>query len=152
MQFVGACLTAYYIGLLIFYIWPTYGPYVYCQMHAAQFPTYLAAHSLQVGAMRSLQAVSQHKMRYLASGYYISFPSLHVGLPLIAMWLTRNWPKVFWILALYNCIVVASILTLEWHYAIDLVGGAAVGICALAMVSGSRLSFPAVTTDATPAK
>src|SRR3981189_3810758 len=80
----------------------------------------------RTSGIRPLQAVSQHKMRYLASGYYIGFPSLHIGLPVIAMWLMRRWRKVFWVLAIYNCIVVFAIVILEWHYAIDLVGGVAV--------------------------
>jgi hypothetical protein len=137
MQFVGACLTAYYLALLIFYVWPTYGPYVFCGTHAAQFPAYLIAYSFQTSGMRSLQAVSQHKMRYLASGYYIAFPSLHVGLPAIAMWLMRRWHKVFWLLVVYNCILVFAIVVLEWHYAIDLVGGVAAGVLALAIVCWS---------------
>ena len=134
MQFVGACLTAYDLALLIFYVWPTYGPYVFCGTHAAQFPAYLTAYSFQTSGMRSLQAVSQHKMRYLASGYYIAFPSLHIALPMITMWLMRRWRKVFWVLAVYNCIVVFAIVILEWHYAIDLVGGVAAGVLALAIV------------------
>ena len=134
MQFVGACLTAYYLALLIFYVWPTYGPYVFCGTHAAQFPAYLTAYRFQTSGMQSLQTVSQHKSRYLASGYYISFPALHVGLPVIAMWFTRRWHTVFWLLAAYNCIVVFAIVILEWHYAIDLFGGAAVGALALAIV------------------
>src|SRR3981081_4468636 len=59
MQFVGACLTAYDLALLIFYVWPTYGPYVFCGTPAAQFPAYLAAYSFQTSGMRTLQAVSQ---------------------------------------------------------------------------------------------
>lgn len=136
MQFVGACLTAYYLALLIFYIWPTYGPYVFCSTHAAQFPPYLKAYSFQASGMRSLQAVSQHKTKYLASGYYIAFPALHVGLPVITMGMMRRWRKVFWLLAVYNCIVVFAIVALEWHYAIDLLGGAAVGVLSLAIVGG----------------
>jgi len=134
MQFVGACLTAYYLALLIFYVWPTYGPYVFCATHAAQFPPFLTAYSFQTSGMQSLQAVAQHKTRYLASGYYIAFPALHVALPVIAMWFMRRWRMVFWLLAAYNCIVVFAIVILEWHYAIDLVGGAAVGVLALAIV------------------
>jgi hypothetical protein len=134
MQFAGTCLTAYYLALLIFYVWPTYGPYVFCSTHAAQFPAYLTAYRFQTSGMQSLQAVSQHKIRYLASGYYIAFPALHVGLPVIAMWFMRRWRTLFWFLAAYNCVVVFAIVTLEWHYAIDLFGGAAVGALALAMV------------------
>ncbi|HYM78632.1 MAG TPA: phosphatase PAP2 family protein [Candidatus Dormibacteraeota bacterium] len=134
LQFAGACLTAYYLALLIFYVWPTYGPYVFCPTHAAQFPSYLTAYVFQASGMASLQAVSQHKSQHLASGYYIAFPALHVGLPVIAMWCMRRWRRVFWLLAAYNCIVICAIVTLEWHYVIDLVGGVVVGALALAIV------------------
>jgi len=134
MQFVGACLTAYYLALLIFFLWPSYGPYVFCGTHAARFPAYLTAYSFQVSGLRSLQAVAQRKMPYLASGYYIAFPSMHIALPVITMWLLRHWPRIFWLLAAYNVIVVSAILILEWHYAIDLIGGIAVAALALAIV------------------
>jgi len=133
LQFVGACLTAYYLALLIFYIWPTYGPYIFCGTHAAQFPTYLTAYVFQTTGMPNLQAIAQHRSRYLASGYYIAFPSMHIGLPMIAMWYLRRWRIVFWLLAAYNCIVVFAIVILEWHYVLDIPGGIAVGALALAI-------------------
>ena len=136
MQFVGACLTAYYMALLIFFLWPSYGPYVYCSAHAAQLPAYLTTYGFQTSGMRSLLAISQHKSRYLGSGYYIAFPALHVGLPVITMWMMRGWRPVFWLLAVYNLIVILAIVTLEWHYATDLFGGAAVGMLALAIMAG----------------
>lgn len=134
LQFVGTCLTAYYLALLIFYIWPTYGPYIFCSTHAAQFPTYLTSYIFQTAGMPSLQAISQHRSRYLASGYYIAFPSMHIGLPVIAMWFMRRWRPVFWFLAAYNCIVAFAIVILEWHYALDIPGGIAVAALALASV------------------
>jgi len=134
MQFVGACLTAYYLSLLIFYIWPTYGPYVFCSTHAAHAPAYLMAYKFQASGMQSLQAVSQHKQKYLASGYYIAFPALHVGLPVIAMGMLRRCRGVFWFLAAYNLVLVVAIMSLEWHYVIDLFGGVAMGLLALAIV------------------
>ena len=141
MQLAGACLTAYYCALLIFYVWPSYGPYVLNATDAAPFPAFLTAYSLQTSALRSLQAISQHRMRYLASGYYISFPALHLPLPGIAMWFMRRWRKVFWLLAVYNCILVCAIVILGWHYIIDLVGGVGLGVLALGITGwGSSTS------------
>jgi len=52
------------------------------------------------------------------------------------MWMMRGWRPVFWLLAVYNLIVILAIVTLEWHYATDLFGGAAVGMLALAIMAG----------------
>jgi PAP2 superfamily len=140
LQFVGACLTAYYLTLLIFYFWPTYGPYIFCPTHAAQYPGYLTAYVFQTSGMPGLQAIAQHKTRYLASGYYIAFPSMHIGLPVIAMWFMRYWRPVFWLLAAYVCTVAFAVVILEWHYALDIPGGIAVGALALA-ITGRDLSL-----------
>ena len=139
LQFAGTCLSAYYLALLIFYIWPTYGPYVYCINHTSQYPSYLEAYAFQKTGLASLQAVSQHRIRYLASGYYIAFPCLHVALPLIAMWFLRRWRRVFWLLAIYTVLIAFTIVILEWHYALDIPGGIAVGALAIALVGRERL-------------
>jgi hypothetical protein len=90
LPFVGACLTAYYVTLLIFYIWPTYGPYFFWGTHAPQFPSDLTSYTFQISGVPNLHAIVQQKSRFLASGYYIAFPSMHIGLPSIAMWFMRN--------------------------------------------------------------
>jgi len=134
MQFVGCCLTAYYLTLLVFYVWPTYGPYIFCSTHTAQFPHYLTSYIFQTAGMQNLPAISQHRSRSLASGYYIAFPSMHLGLPVIAMWFMRRWRFAFWFLAAYICIVAFTVVILEWHYALDIPGGIAVGALALAIM------------------
>lgn len=134
LQFVGTCLSAYYLALLIFYAWPTYGPYIFCARHATEYPRYLTTYLFQEAGVRGIQALSQHQVRTLASGYYIAFPSLHVGLPVIAMWFLRPWRMLFWLLAAYTGILAIAVIVLEWHYALDVPAGIAVAAIALAMV------------------
>lgn len=134
LQFAGACLTAYYLALLVFYFWPTYGPYIYCMGHATRYPPYLTSYVFQKPGIAGLQEIAQHRSRSLASGYYIAFPSLHIGLPVIAMWFLRRWRTVFWLLAGYNAVLACSLVVLEWHYVLDIPGGIAVAALALAMV------------------
>ena len=135
LQFVGTCLTAHYLTLLTFYLWPTYGPYLFCSTHAAQLPVYLSSYAFQISGMPHLQALMRRQIQYLGTGYYIAFPSMHIALPLIAMWYLRNWRRVFWLLGAYCCVLVFAIVALEWHYALDLPGGIAVAVIAL-MLSG----------------
>ena len=135
LQFAGACLTAYYLTLLIFYFWPTYGPYMYCNIHAADFPRNLTSYIFQTSGMPGLQAIAQRKTQYLGTGYFIAFPSMHIGLPVIAMGFMRNWRRVFWCLALYTCVLSCAVVILEWHYALDVLGGLVVAAIALALVT-----------------
>jgi hypothetical protein len=134
LQFAGTCLTAYYLALIIFFIWPTYGPYFYCVDHAARYPSYLATYLFQRGGLPSLKVIAEHQGKYLGSGYYIAFPSLHIALPLIAMWFFRKWRPVFWLLAAYTVLVMFAVVILEWHYLLDIPGGIVVAVVALAMV------------------
>jgi hypothetical protein len=45
------------------------------------------------------------------------------------------------VLAAYDALLVAAILLLEWHYAVDLLGGVLVAIAAIALVDGREFSM-----------
>ncbi len=47
IQFVGTILTAYYLTLILFYLWPSQGPYYLCSTHFAEFPHSLLTYSAQ---------------------------------------------------------------------------------------------------------
>jgi len=134
LRFVGTCMTAYYLTLLIFYLWPSYGPYMYCPQHSVHYPFFLAASVFQSAGMPNLIAISHRQIRHVATGYYIAFPSMHVALPVISAWFLRRWRLLAWVMAAYIPLVIFAIIVLEWHYAIDLVGGIGIGLLALWMV------------------
>jgi hypothetical protein len=92
-----------------------------------------------MAGMPGLEAISHRQNRCLAGGYYIAFPSMHIGLPVIAMWFMRHWRPVFWFLAAYSCIVAAALIILEWHYVVDIPGGLAVAALALWAVNRPRI-------------
>jgi membrane-associated phospholipid phosphatase len=73
--------------------------------------------------------------------YYVAFPSMHVAQPLIAAWFLRRWRAVFAIIAGYCALLVASIVILQWHYAVDIPGGLAVAALAIAVVSAGAGRF-----------
>jgi hypothetical protein len=134
LYFSGACLTAYYLGLLLFYMWPTYGPFISCSHHFERYPAYLTTYIFQKAEMLGVAAIAQHKSHIVAGGYYIAFPSLHIALPIIAMWSQRHRKTIFWLLMGYSIVIAIAIVFLEWHYVIDLLGGIAVAAVALAIV------------------
>ena len=49
---------------------------------------------------------------------------------------TRQQKRIVMVLAAYDVLLVAAILLLEWHYAVDIIGGIAVAIAAIALVDG----------------
>lgn len=134
LRFAGTCLTAYYVALLVFFVWPTYGPYLFCPGHLDRYPQYMTTYLFHQAGIAGLAAAQAHRMQALASGYYIAFPSLHIALPGIAMWYLRRWGVVFWLLLTYNVVIAAAIVVLEWHYALDLPGGIAVAVLAIVIV------------------
>lgn len=134
LYFAGACLTAYYLGLLLFYMWPSYGPFITCSQHWERYPAYLTTYAFQKAEMLGVAAITQHKSRIVAGGYYIAFPSLHIALPMIAMWSQRHRTIMFWLLMWYSILIAIAIVLLEWHYIIDLFGGIAVATLALLML------------------
>ena len=64
--------------------------------------------------------------------YYISLPSLHVALPIIAIWFVRPWKRIALImLGIYVLLLLPSVLLLEWHYLVDFFAGFATAFLAI---------------------
>lgn len=139
LQLVGAILTAYYLALILFAVWPSQGPYYLCPIHLSQFPNVLQAFAIQKQLLANSQALSDHAgIHTISADYYIAFPCMHIAQPLIAMWFLRRWKAISVLLAAYNLVLVVAIILLEWHYVVDLIGGALVAGCAIALVDGRR--------------
>ncbi len=65
-------------------------------------------------------------------------PSFHLAQPLIAAWYLRRWRRASWIVFGYCMLLVPAIVTLRWHYIVDLLGGLAVTAIAVWIVEASR--------------
>ena len=64
--------------------------------------------------------------------YYISLPSLHVALPIIAIWFVRPWKRIaLLMLGIYVLLLLPSVLLLEWHYLVDFFAGFATAFLAI---------------------
>jgi len=137
LQFVGTILTAYYISLLLFYMWPSQGPYYLCPNHFSQFPSTLRSYGSQSGSLESSKALWNHLLRARISfDYFIAFPCMHIAQPLIAMWFLRRWRRMVIALAAYDVLLLVAIVLLEWHYIVDIFAGILVAGVAIAMVDG----------------
>ena len=137
LQFVGAVLTGYYLALILFYLWPSQGPYYLCPTHFSQFPSALKTYAAQKGSMDGASALWDHRrLSRISFDYYIAFPCMHIVQPIIVMWFLRFWKRMMVALAAYNVVLVVAIVLLEWHYVVDVLAGVVVASFAIAAVDG----------------
>jgi hypothetical protein len=138
LQFVGTILTAYYFALGIFYLWPSQGPYYLCPSHFLRFPAALQTYNIQQFLIGHAMALwNRVPISRISTDYFIAFPCMHIAQPLIVMWFLRRWKRMVIALCVYDTLLILSILFLEWHYFVDLIGGAAVAVAAIAINEGS---------------
>jgi hypothetical protein len=139
-RFVGAILTGYYLALLLFYLWPSQGPYYLSPSHFSEFPSVLATYGMQKGSIAGAEALWHHeRLRRISFAYYIAFPCMHIVQPLIVMWFLRAWKRMRLVLVGYNVLLLAAILLLEWHYVVDVLAGVGIAVVAIAAVDGREL-------------
>ena len=136
LRFVGAILAAYYLALVLFYLWPSQGRYL-CPIHFSDFPNTLQVYGIQKNSILNSQALWNHvPIARISTDYYIAFPCMHIAQPLIALWFLRRWKRIVIILAAYDLLLLAAIILLEWHYVVDMLGGILVALVAIATVDG----------------
>jgi membrane-associated phospholipid phosphatase len=137
IQYVGTLVTAYYLALLLFFLWPSQGPYYLCATHFSEYPGGLQTCLVQQHLLENARAVWGHGMRGgFGLDYFIAFPSMHVALVLIVLWYLRRWKRMVAFLIVMDLLIVFSTMLLEWHYVVDLIGGAIVALLAVGMVDG----------------
>jgi hypothetical protein len=139
-QFVGTILTAYYLALALFYLWPSQGPYYLCPTHFSVFPNPLQSYALQKWSIANSQALWRHvPIRHISTDYYIAFPCMHIAQPLVVMWFLKRWKRILAVLAAYDMLLLVAIVLLEWHYIVDIIAGVLVAGLAIAVGDGNEL-------------
>jgi hypothetical protein len=135
-RYVGTVLTAYVIALVLFYLWPTIGPF-YTSPFQSLPRLQLATYDYQQNAVLKarLLTTSYKQFNVIDADYFIAFPCMHIAQPLVVMWFLRRWKRITCALILYDVILVPAILLLEWHYLADLVGGILVAGAAIGIAS-----------------
>jgi hypothetical protein len=140
LQFVGTILMAYYLALGLFYLWPSQGPYYFCPAHFLRFPSTLQAYTIQKSFIAHSLALWNHvPIHRISTDYFIAFPCMHIAQPLIVMWFLRRWKPMLIALCAYDTLLIVAILLLEWHYLVDILGGALVAGVAIAITESSAL-------------
>lgn len=140
LRFVGTILTAYYLALILFFLWPSQGPYYLCPAHFAEFPRSLKAYAIQTASIANSQALWNHvRIRQISSDYYIAFPCMHIAQPIVVVWFLRRWRRMVIALATYDALLLVAIVLLEWHYVVDILAGVLVAGCAIAAIDGREL-------------
>jgi hypothetical protein len=140
LRFVGTILIAYYLALALFYVWPSQGPYYLCSIHFSDFPNTLQVYATQKQSIVNSQSLWNHvRIPRISTDYYIAFPCMHIAQPLIALWFLRGWKRIAIVLAVYDVLLLAAILLLEWHYVVDILGGVLVAFVAIALTDSRDL-------------
>jgi len=133
-RYVGTLLTAYYLGLILFFLWPSMGPFYTCPGHFSEFPNFLRTYGSQLGMAQKAQLLATNRsLSQVDTDYFVAFPCLHIAQPLIVAWFLRKWKRIVVFLLAYDALLIPAILLLEWHYFVDIVGGVAVAALAIAL-------------------
>jgi hypothetical protein len=139
-KFVGTVVSAYYIGLFIFYWVPATGPYAICRNHFSLLPPGVTVYEVQKIFLNSLNQLRlMHTKDFISRDYFIGLPSMHLVQPLIVLWFLRRWKGMVIVLIAFDVVMVLAILLLEQHYVVDLIAAIPVAVLAIA-VSGRHTS------------
>lgn len=143
VKLVRTILLCYAIALFVYFLVPAKGPYAICPTHMTRYPhspTFWTQESLVWRANALwLHHLTPDVILVTAQDYFISFPSLHVALPIIVIWFLRPWKRVAYLfLSVYAVLLIPAILLLEWHYLVDFAGG--LMAAALAISLSERIS------------
>ena len=154
LQFVGTILLAYYFALGLFYLWPSQGPYYLYPGEPSHFPTPPQTYIIQQTLVRHALALWNHApIHRISTDYFIGFPCMHIAQPIIVMWYVRRWKAILIALCAYDALLIVSILLLEWHYVVDILGGALVAAISIAITNQSSWRGRGIGThSATPVR
>ena len=135
LAYVGTMLTAYYLALLVFALWPARVPASVCVEHFSRFPQSLDLYNVQKATVLKPKLLFSHtETLQIDTDYFILFPCMHIALPLIVLWFVRKWKRMVAVLLVYDVVLCAAILLLEQHFFMDLIGGVLAAAAAIALV------------------
>jgi len=143
----GTMVIATYIGMVLYWVFPSLGPCFYSQTAALfdRMPETMTLKPTLYFRFLAMITAPQNYRPGLFDGI-AAFPSLHVTHSLI--YLIYLWPKQR-VLTLLNVLpfVLLSLSTvyLGWHYVVDVPAGALVGIAAILIVSRTFEKDPAAS-------
>ena len=136
VRYVSTLLMAYFVAIATFWFVPSVGPFSLDK----NYPESLSTYAIQQSIYLKAQALHAHKFMpgitaVNPSDSYIAFPSLHVALASIAFWYVRHRQRIAIALVAFEILLIMSIVSLEWHYLVDLIGGFALATVAIKLTS-----------------
>ena len=135
-RFAASIVTAFYLALIVFYFFPSLGPYSLCVGHLDAFPRALLSYQIQAGQMIKADLLRNGNAK-LAFDFFIAFPSLHIVQPVIVLWFARHGnARLKVALFIYTLLLMSAIVLLEWHYIVDLVAGVLLAMIAIGLNEG----------------
>lgn len=146
VKFVRNTLFCYAVALMLFAAVPAKGPYSISKLHSVRYPKNIASYSTQqvlVNRINKLhtRTLTDDVRKVGVSDYYISFPSLHAAMPIIMLWFLRRWRRIQMVIALvYFLLLLPSLVFLDWHYLVDILGGWGVAAVSIAIAEKISLS------------
>ena len=152
-RFVGTVLTAYYVSVLLFYFWPSQGPYSLAPAHLGVVPPDLKVYLVQQSLFEKAKWIwLGGTIEKIAFEYYIAFPSMHTALMMIVLWFLRDRRRVVAVLLGFDLIIGAAMILLEWHYLVDVFGGAAVAVLSILAVGDCKVASREAPPGAPPGR
>jgi PAP2 superfamily len=132
LRFVGTIALAYQFATLIYFCVPSLGPFYLSNPVSAGLPRALVTTQIQADLVHKLESLWQTGSKgSIGLDFYIAFPCMHIAQPLIVLWFLRSMKRIVWILGAYDFVMLFSIVFLQWHYVVDLAGGAIVSFIAI---------------------
>jgi PAP2 superfamily len=116
-------------------------------------PSLITTH-IQTELAQKLQSLWQTGTKNsIGLDFYIAFPSMHIAQPLIVLWFLRSMKTVVRSLLAYDFLMIFSTVLLQWHYLVDLIGGALVAIIAIKLhqLQTRKTSGSILEKESTPA-
>ena len=135
-RYVRTIFISYSLALLAFAFWPTLGPFSTRTDRSSESASFPSTNQAQEAIMLKARLLWAHNHAAEVetvnlADYYIGFPSMHIAMPLIAIWFLRKWRRIALILLAFDAVMLVSIIALEWHYFVDLLGGVMVAIVSI---------------------
>jgi len=144
MRYVRTLLSAYCLALVLFFLWPTIGPFAIRDAPPSDYTSFSSTYWMQETIVLKARLLWAHSLMPAVTtldlaDYYIGFPSMHVAIPLMTIWFLRKWRRIAFILLAFDFVMVVSIIALDWHYFVDMFGGVLVAALAIFVTEKGKL-------------
>lgn len=120
--FLRSLFLCYFVGLLVFVLFPAVGPCIYFPETFSSAYHNTATFKLMHGMYAEFEAL-KHGAPLKGLGYFVALPSLHVAVAFLLQRFLSPFRVHFWMFIPVNTLIVLSTFNLGYHYVIDIPAG-----------------------------